>query len=234
MNAPHCQLRIDGLAVRRDGRHILEGLDMDVPRGSFLSVEGRSGAGKSSLLACLAGMLEPAQGNISYQCREGCEHSPAGFRRRIACIFQHFALTPNATVKTNVLCGLLPQHSPLRTLFGFPRADHRLADELLERLGIAHLADTPVHRISGGERQRTAIARALIARPECLLADEPVSNLNPDLARQVLSLLKENSACTGCTVICALHDPDLSREFSDARLHLDGDRNWEFSTSTPS
>jgi phosphonate transport system ATP-binding protein len=231
MTAPSTQLRIDGLAVRRDGRPILEDLDMQVARGSFVAVEGHSGAGKSSLLACLAGTLEPASGSISYQCREGCQHSPAGFRRRIGCVLQHFALTPNATVKTNVLCGLLANHSPLRTLFGFPRRDHRLAEDLLGKLGIAHLADTPVNRISGGERQRTAVARALISRPECLLADEPVSNLNPELARQVLALIKESCACTGCTVICALHDPELSREFSDARLHLRGDRDWEFSPS---
>ncbi len=224
------RLHIDSLNVEREGRPVLSGLDMNLPRGTFLAVEGRSGSGKTSLLTCLAGMLEPAGGRISYHCREGCEHSPGQFRSRIGCVFQHFALSPNATVKTNVLCGLLSKRSWLRTLFGFPRADHRLALELLEKLGIAHLADQPVSRISGGERQRVAVARALISQPECLLADEPVSNLNPELARQVLSLLKSHCAESGCTVICALHDPALCEEFSDQRLRLRGGCDWELTT----
>jgi len=233
MTTPEPQLRINGLGVEREGRSVLQGLDMNLPRGTFLSVEGRSGVGKTSLLSCLAGMLEPAEGHISYRCREGCEHSPDQFRQRIGCVFQHFALTPNATVKTNVLCGLLPHRSSLRTLFGFPKSDHRLAEDLLEKLGIAHLADQPVSRISGGERQRVAVARALISRPECLLADEPVSNLNPELAREVLGLLKKHCAETGCTVVCALHDSKLGDEFSDLRLKLGGGCDWQL-TSTKS
>jgi phosphonate transport system ATP-binding protein len=233
MTTPEPQLRINGLGVEREGRSVLQGLDVNLPRGTFLSVEGRSGVGKTSLLSCLAGMLEPAEGRISYRCREGCEHSPDQFRQRIGCVFQHFALTPNATVKTNVLCGLLPHRSPLRTLFGFPKSDHCLAEELLEKLGIAHLADQPVSSISGGERQRVAVARALISRPECLLADEPVSNLNPELAREVLGLLKKHCAETGCTVVCALHDSKLGDEFSDLRLKLGGGCDWQLTSTNP-
>jgi len=226
---PH--VRINRLDVRRDGRAVLEGLEMNVDRGSFVAVEGRSGAGKSSLLACLAGMLEPSAGEISYRCQGGCEHTPSGFRERLGCVFQHLMLTPNATVETNVLCGLLGQRPAWRTFFGFPAADRHRAHELLERLGLARLADTPVNKLSGGERQRVAVARALIARPECLLADEPVSSLNPELAREVLGLLKEECSVSGCTVICALHDADLTEEFSDARLRLDGSGSWEFTAT---
>lgn len=223
---PH--VRIHRLDVHREGRSVLQGLDLEVDRGSFVAVEGRSGAGKTSLLACLAGLLEPAGGEISYRCQGGCDHTPTGFRSRLGCVFQHLLLTPNATVETNVLCGLLGQRSAWRTLFGFAAADRRRALELLERLGIAHLAGKNVNQLSGGERQRVAVARALIARPECLLADEPVSSLNPELAREVLGLLKEECTNSGCTVICALHDTELTAEFSDARLRLDGAGRWEY------
>ena len=225
------QIRIHGLAVERQGRVVLQNLDLSLPRGSFVAVEGRSGVGKTSLLSCLAGLLEPASGRISYRCLQGCEHSPGEYRQRLGCVFQHFALSPNASVQTNVLCGLLGRHSSLRTLFGFPAGDQRLALDLLEKLGLADLATQPVARISGGERQRTAVARALISNPECLLADEPVSNLNPELARQVLGLLKAHCAATRCTVICALHDPELCEEFSDLRLRLRGGRDWELTPS---
>ena len=233
MNAqPH--VRINRLDVRREGRAVLEGLEMNVERGSFVAVEGRSGAGKTSLLACLAGMLEPSAGKISYRCQGGCEHTPAGFRGHLGCVFQHLLLTPNTSVETNVLCGLLGQRPAWRTLFGFPAADRRRAGELLDRLGLAHLADTPVNKLSGGERQRVAVARALIARPECLLADEPVSSLNPELAREVLTLLREECDTSGCTVICALHDADLTEEFSDTRLRLEGSGSWELTTTARS
>jgi len=222
------QLRIAGLAVSREGRPLLSKLDLDVPRGSFIAVEGRSGVGKTSLLACLAGMLEPTEGSITYRCQGGCDHAPADFRTRLGLVFQHLRLTPNASAETNVLCGLLGHRSCWRTMLGFPRADRCRALHLLERLGVSALAEKPVGKLSGGERQRVAVARALISNPECLLADEPVSSLDPGLARQVLSIIKEECTRSGCTVLCTLHDRDLAEEFSDATLRLAGGGSWEF------
>ncbi len=219
-------LQINDLTVSRERRKILEGLSMEIPTGTFLTVEGVSGIGKSSLLACLAGTLEPASGHIFYRCRSGHKHAPHDFRTRMGCIFQHLLLTPNATAETNVLCGLLAQRPSWRTLFGFPRADRQRAGELLARLNLGDLTAKPVAKLSGGERQRVAVARALIARPECLLADEPVSNLNPELARIVLGLLKEECTQNGCLVVCALHDEALARDFADIRLRLEGGHDW--------
>jgi phosphonate transport system ATP-binding protein len=226
-------LQIHDLTVHREQRMILEGLELKVPAGSFLTVEGVSGVGKSSLLACLAGLLEPVSGEIRYRRNSGSEHRPASFRTHMGCVFQNLLLVPNATAETNVLCGLLAQRPSWRTLLGFPRTDRLRACALLARLGMGNLAGKPVAKLSGGERQRVAVARALIARPECLLADEPVSNLNPELGRITLALLKEECHVKGCLVICALHDEVLAREFADWRLQLRGGRDWELTAGGP-
>ena len=152
---PH--VRIHRLDVHREGRSVLQGLDLEVDRGSFVAVEGRSGAGKTSLLACLAGLLEPTGGEISYRCQGGCDHTPTSFRSRLGCVFQHLLLTPNATVDTNVLCGLLGQRSAWRTIFGFAADDRRRALELLERLGIAQLAGKNVRVHHGANRERSPL-----------------------------------------------------------------------------
>jgi phosphonate transport system ATP-binding protein len=228
MTAPVDHLRIEDLTVHRGGQAILENLNISIPRGCFVSIEGHSGVGKSSLLSCLAGMLDPVAGTITFRCQQGCAHTPLQFRKRLGLIFQHLRLTPNASAKTNVLCGLLGHRSGWRTLFGFSKSDHTKAIALLQRLGLELLAEKPVAQLSGGERQRVAVARALISEPECLLADEPVSHLDPQTAREVLALLKQECRRSGCTVFCVLHDRSLAEEFADSTLRLHGDR-WEFS-----
>ena len=222
------QIDIEDLTVSRGGRPVLEKLNLTVRRGSFVSIEGHSGVGKSSLLNCLAGLLKPSSGAITYHCRKGCAHTPSQFQERLGLVFQHLRLTPNATAEVNVLCGLLGTRPGWRTLFGFPSSDRSQANRLLAQLGLESLASKPVSQLSGGERQRVAVARALISEPECLLADEPVSNLDPATARCVLGLLKSECARNGCTVFCALHDRALAEEFADATLRLKAG-NWELS-----
>lgn len=222
------QIDIEDLTVSRGGRPVLEKLNLSVRRGSFVSIEGHSGVGKSSLLNCLAGLLKPSSGAITYHCRKGCAHTPSQFQERLGLVFQHLRLTPNATAEVNVLCGLLGTRPGWKTLFGFPSSDRSQANRLLAQLGLESLASKPVYQLSGGERQRVAVARALISEPECLLADEPVSNLDPLTARCVLGLLKSECARNGCTVFCALHDRALAEEFADATLRLNAG-NWELS-----
>jgi phosphonate transport system ATP-binding protein len=179
-------------------------------------------------LSCLAGLLKPSSGAITYHCRKGCAHTPNQFQERLGLVFQHLRLTANATAEVNVLCGLLGTRPGWRTLFGFPSSDRSQANRLLAQLGLKSLAYKPVSQLSGGERQRVAVARALISEPECLLADEPVSNLDPATARSVLGLLKSECTRNGCTVFCALHDRALAEEFADATLRLNAG-NWELS-----
>ena len=215
---PH--LRTEGLCVQREGRLLLRDLHVEVPRGSFVAIVGPSGIGKSSLLACLAGLLPPASGQITYRCQNNCEHSPASFRRRLGVVFQHLRLNPNCSAETNVLCGLLGQRPWWKTLFGFRKRDHQLSHELLARFDLAGLEGAAVGSLSGGERQRVAISRALVAAPEVILADEPVSQLDPVLASNVLESLKSQAHTSGVTVICALHDPVLVDLLADYTLRI--------------
>ncbi len=217
--APH--LRIRNLGIRRGGRWLVRHLNLDVARGEFLAVVGASGAGKSSLLACLAGMLKPTEGEVRYRCTEGCQHEPENFRRRTGIIFQNFMLTGNNTVLSNVLCGRVGRYSCLRTLFGFPGSDKREAFSILNDLGLGGYLYRWAVEISGGEQQRTAIARALFQEPELFLADEPVSNLDAYLSGRVLGILRQEASLRRRTVFCVLHNPDLVERFADKALSLD-------------
>lgn len=230
---PH--LLTEGLCVAREGRELMSDLRVEIPRGSFVAVVGPSGIGKSSLLACLAGLLPPASGRIAYRCRGNCSHSPTDFRRRIGVVFQHLRLNPNCTVETNVLCGLLGQRPSWRTLFGFGQGDRKKCRELLDRFGIGGLAEEKVSSLSGGERQRVAISRALISSPEVVLADEPVSQLDPRLAADVLDSLKREARTSGSTLVCALHDPSLVERLADFTLTIGGDTKcrWSFQSQCP-
>lgn len=213
-------LDVAGLTVRRDGRDLVRDLSLAVPPGRFVAVAGPSGVGKSSLLACLAGLLAPAAGTVRYRPRQGAPQPPEECRRRLGFVFQHLRLTPNATAQTNVLCGLLGQRPWWRTLAGFPRADRIRAAEWLERFELGAAAARPVAQLSGGERQRVAIARALLGAPAVILADEPVSSLDDRLARNALTVLREETRRRAATVFCVLHDADYVAEFADLTLTL--------------
>lgn len=218
MTGPH--LLTENLCVQREGRALLRDLHLEISRGSFVAIVGPSGIGKSSLLACLAGMLPAASGKIIYQCRGNCTHSPACFRKRLGIIFQHLRLNANCSAEANVLCGLLGQRPWWKTLFGFRKEDRKLSRSLLARFGLDGLENVPVASLSGGERQRVAISRALIASPEVILADEPVSQLDPDLAENVLVSLRNEARTSGVTVICSLHDPSLVERVADITLRI--------------
>lgn len=197
-------LRATNLAKRyRSARgrvDALEGVSLEAQAGEFVALRGASGCGKSTLLLTLGGMLRPTEGEVWVDGQNVYRlggWSRARFRgRRIGFVFQLFHLVPYLNVLDNVRVARR-------------RADAERAEALLERLGLGHrLRHTPAE-LSAGERQRTAIARALINRPALVLADEPTGNLDPENARHVLEHLR-GYAAGGGIVVMATHSDEAS------------------------
>jgi len=187
-----------------DGRiQGLDAVDLEVRRGEFVTVRGPSGSGKSTLLLTLAGMLRPTSGRV-WAGEDDLYALPAARRdawraRTVGFVFQLFHLLPYLSVRDNIRAGLVGREA---------RPDE--LDALLERLGLAHRRNQPAHRLSAGERQRVGLARALVKRPELLLADEPTGNLDPDNAALVWAQLRDFQTAGG-TVLVVTHDaPDAA------------------------
>lgn len=212
---------VSGLGVRRAERWLFRDLTLTVPRGAFVAIVGPSGAGKSTLLACLAGALTPGEGEIRLRERSGRLVAPEHCRPRIGCVFQRLLLVENSSVLANVLCGRLGRHRWWQTLFGAPRAEREAAFAIVADLGLAPHTHRWVAELSGGEQQRTAIARALFQEPDLYLADEPISNLDTYLTGRVLGRLRQEAAQQGRTVFCVLHDPTLVERFADLVVSID-------------
>jgi putative ABC transport system ATP-binding protein len=182
----------------------LDGVDLVVEVGEFVSVTGPSGSGKSTLLHLLGGLDTPSAGSVAVEGRDLAgldDASLTEFRRhRLGFVFQFFNLLPTLSAWENVALPLLLDGSRLRGLR--PRAV-----TLLERVGLGDRVDHRPAEMSGGQLQRVAIARALMADPVLLLADEPTGNLDSESGAQILELLQVCAAEEQRTVIMVTHDP---------------------------
>ena len=188
-------------------------IDLHVRGGEFVVIRGPSGSGKTTLLLAMGGMLRPTAGRVIVAGDDVYamgNQARAGFRaNHIGFVFQMFHLVPYLNVVENVLLGAGA---------GAQRPDRSRAAELLDRLG---LADRVRHRpaeLSAGERQRTAIARALMSRPKVMLADEPTGNLDPDNAAEVIGALAAFHR-DGGTIIVVTHGTGAD-QYADRIIHL--------------
>jgi putative ABC transport system ATP-binding protein len=184
----------------------LRGLDLRVEKGEFLALTGPSGCGKSTLLTVLSGLDLPTSGQVLFAGRDlttAAEDDLAQLRNReIGFIFQAFHLVPSMTALENVA---FPAE-----LNGDPQAVAR-ARELLGRVGLAGRTESFPHQLSGGEKQRVAICRALINRASLIFADEPTGNLDSENGHQIMELLLQLRAEHGSSLLLVSHAPEVVR-----------------------
>ena len=197
-------------------RRALDGVSLEVAKGQFLSIMGPSGSGKSTLLHMLAGLDRPDSGAVylgGQRLDTLSEKERAAVRRRVVgIVFQSYNLVPVLTVAENV--GL-----PLQIDGRSGSSVERRVAELLELCGIADRARQLPSELSGGEQQRCAIARALVAGPSLVLADEPTGNLDSATGAEVLKVLVEAQRALGHTVVLVTHDPKVAAT-GDSVLNL--------------
>jgi putative ABC transport system ATP-binding protein len=186
----------------------LREVTLHIPPGEFHVVMGPSGSGKSTLLHLIAALDLPTEGTVWLEGRATTACSDAELTRlrrdRIGLVFQSFHLLPYLTVRENVSLPRLLQRTSARQV----RAE---ADELLAAVGLIERAEHWPHELSGGEAQRTAIARALITRPHLFLADEPTGNLDSARGREILDLVARLTAAARLTTVLVTHDPDAAK-----------------------
>ena len=213
-----------------DGAKPLVALSLTVPSGQFCAILGRSGAGKSSLLRVLGGIAAPTGGDARIG---GVPLSlapdpamPRALRRRIGQVHQDGGLVAEASCAQNIIAGAAAAMPLWRTLTGlYPASARTRAVALHLALGLdPQLLDMPLSRLSGGQQQRVGIARALMAQPALVLADEPVASVDPETAQRVLGVLAAHRERVGATIVCALHQPDLACAFADRIVVLEAGR----------
>ena len=226
---------IRGLRKSFSGRTVLDSLGFELRSGEFVALLGANGCGKSTALRCVAGLETPDDGTILIHGREvGAlrDAESAQLRRQTAMVFQQIHLVRRRSALDNVCAGALGR-LPLRhslTPILFPRELREEAMACLDRVGLADRAAEPAGRLSGGQQQRVAIARALCQRASIILADEPVSALDPSAAEQVVSLLADLARDQGLAVAAVLHQPGLAHRHADRIIGL---RNGRVAVDAP-
>jgi lipoprotein-releasing system ATP-binding protein len=194
---------------------VLRGVSLGVREGEFLAIVGQSGSGKSTLLHLLCTLDAPDQGEIHYAGRRIDNLASSGRdalrNGQFGMIFQFYHLLPELTTLENVLSPLMIAQG----VWGYwrRRREHRArAEELLSMVGLGHRMKHRPKELSGGEMQRAAIARALVARPHLVLADEPTGNLDQATGQEIIKILGDLNRDRKLTIVMVTHDPAIARQ----------------------
>ena len=192
-------------------------VNLQIKKGESVVIIGPSGSGKSTLLKCMNRLIEPPVGKIFVDGEDILNYplkNAGKIRGKMGMIFQNFNLVERESVLKNVLNGRLKYNSTINTLLGkFSKQDYEIARENLQIVGLENYESEKVANLSGGQKQRVAIARALSQKPEIILADEPVSNLDPKLMKEIMDLLKGICVEKGITLITSLHFLEFAKRY---------------------
>lgn len=200
------RIAIESLGVRYDQKRVIDGLSLVIEPGCFFTLLGPSGCGKTTLLRAIAGFLPVEAGRLLFGAND-VARLPA-HKRNIGMVFQDYALFPDKTVFDNVAYGLRARR------VGETEIKGRVAGAL-ERVGLADFGVRLPAALSGGQRQRVALARALVIKPDVLLMDEPLSNLDAKLRVAVRETISELQRESGITTVFVTHDQDEALAMSD-------------------
>ena len=197
--------------------HAVDGVDLTIPTGEFVALLGASGSGKSSVLNLIAGLDRPTSGNVIVQEKNLAKLSREELARyrlhTVGMVFQSFNLIPNMTLAENV-------ELPMRFAEVERGKRDTLAREALSRVGLQNRVNHRPSELSGGEQQRAALARALINRPQLLLADEPTGNLDSRTGTEIMDMIREFNQQLGMTVVMVTHERALAERYAQRMIFL--------------
>lgn len=217
-------IEVKNLVKNYGTKEILKNISFSINKGEIVSIIGESGAGKSTLMRCLNGLEEVNSGSINFYGTDITKlktRDKNKIKKQMAYVFQDLNIIDNMFVIDNVLVPFLNRKNFIDVLLNrFTKEEYERALYCLEKVGISKLAYTKAKYLSGGEKQRVAIARSLAPNVELILADEPISSLDERNSSQIMEIFKRINIKKNKTIILNLHNVEIAKKFSDKILAL--------------
>ena len=229
-------IEVKNLKKNYGDREILKDISFSIEKGEIISIIGESGAGKSTLMRCINGLEGINSGSIKFYDTDITklkEKERNSKKKQMAYVFQDLNIIDNMYVIENVLIPFLNRKNFIQVLLNrFSRAEYERALYCLEKVGISKLAYTKAKYLSGGEKQRVAIARSIAPNVDLILADEPISSLDEKNSFQIMEIFKRINAKKNKTIILNLHNVEIAKKFSDKILALKNGEIFFFKKSS--
>ena len=217
-------IEVKNLVKNYGTKEILKNISFSINKGEIVSIIGESGAGKSTLMRCLNGLEEVNSGSINFYGTDITKLKTSDkneIKKQMAYVFQDLNIIDNMFVIDNVLVPFLNRKNFIDVLLNrFTKEEYERALYCLEKVGISKLAYTKAKYLSGGEKQRVAIARSLAPNVELILADEPISSLDERNSSQIMKIFERINIKKNKTIILNLHNVEVAKKFSDKILAL--------------